>query len=314
MKGIYLCFIVISAFIMDGYGQTSYSQKLSCHTGTFALGYAQQNPTADSLSNIGNFTMEATFLKRHFRFFNTSFGIVTNFGSKSFDRVIEDIEFQGGYTGYASYNIQRFDVWGKYLIGAQFGKVVEVAIPLKVGFRTTGYRQEFDLYEGQEISEEDAVDEEEASEENNDAFARSNKLGFGTGINLAFFPNSTISPFFEMGYNYFGATELPLPDQASISNGDITVPNISLTNNSEMTFRIGVRFNIGCPPDRTSVYRQPQMNSRSVAINRHPEVKTKIVKKNVDTRNNSESEENSEGESENVILKPNKPTRKPQDR
>ncbi|GEM_PF-6484270 len=314
MKQLLPFFVAIFGLLNYSHSQTGYSQMLSCHTGTFGLGYAQQNPVSDSLPKIGNFTMEATFLKRHYRFFNTSFGITTNFGSKSFDKVIEDIEFQGGYMGYASYSIQRFDVWGKYLVGAQIGKIVEIAIPLKVGFRTTGYRQQFDLYEGQDIAEEDMVEEEDASEENNDAFARSNKIGFGTGLNVAFFPNGVLSPFFEMGYNYFGEDELPRISDASISNGDITVPDISLTNNSEMTFRVGVRFNIGCPPDQTSVYRQPRTMNRSVAYNKHPEVKTRIVKENVDTRNNSESEENNEGESENVILKPKKPTRKPLDR
>jgi hypothetical protein len=310
MKQLLIFIIALCGFSNYGVTQTRYSKSLSCHKGTFALGYAQQNPESDSLPNIGNFTMEATFAKRHFAFFNTSFGITTNFGAKNFDQVIEDIEFQGGYMGFASYSMQRFGVWGKYIFGAQIGKIVEVAIPLKVGFRTTGYRQVFELYEGQEIAEEDMVDEEDASEENNDAFARSNSLGFGTGLNLAFFPNGIVSPFFEMGYNYLGQNELPRVEGASIFNGDIIVPEISVANNTEMTFRVGLRFNIGCPPNRTSVYRQPLEMQRTVAYNEHPEVKTRIVKETTNTQSKPESEENSGEGSGRVILKPETRQRK----
>lgn len=310
MKKILFYSIVLFSFVNRTHSQTSYSKSLSCHTGSFSLGYAQQSPLSDSLPSIGNFTMEATFLKRHRRFFNTSFGIETNFGAKSYDRVLENIEFEGGYLGFASYSINRFDVWGKYLFGAQVGKIVEFSIPLKVGYRTTSYSQEFGIYEGQEIAQEDLATPDDADEENNDVFFRSNKIGFGTGLNLAFFPNSVVSPFVEMGYNYFGESDLPRPDQTTINSGDITIPNLSLSKNDELTFRIGLRFNIGCPSNILSVYRKPQNNVRNVALRKHPEVKTTIINRDVDTQNNSETENNSEG-SEGVILKPKKPTRQP---
>lgn len=310
MKKILFLTIALFSLSNAGYSQTSYSKSLSCHTGSFSLGYAQQIPFSDSLPSIGNFTMEATFLKRHHRFFNTSFGIETNFGAKSYDEVIENIEFEGGYLGFASYSINRFDVWGKYLFGAQVGKIVEFSIPLKVGYRTTSYSEEFDIYEGQEIAQEDLATQDDAAEENNDVFFRSNKLGFGTGLNLAFFPNGVVSPFVEMGYNYFGESDLPRPDKATINNGDIIIPNSSLSSNDELTFRVGLRFNIGCPSKMLRVYRKPTNTGRNVAYRKHPEVKTTIIDRDVDTQNNSETESNSE-ESERVILKPQKPTRKP---
>ncbi|MEX1192976.1 MAG: hypothetical protein WEA99_13490 [Brumimicrobium sp.] len=310
MKKILLFTITLFSIFNEVHSQTSYSKSLSCHRGSFSLGYAQQNPLSDSLPSIGNFTMEATFLKRHHRFFNTSFGIETNFGAKSYDEVIENIEFEGGYLGFASYSINRFDVWGKYLFGAQVGKIVEFSIPLKVGYRTTSYSQEFDIYEGQEIAQEDLATQNDAEEENNDVFFRSNKLGFGTGVNLAFFPNGVVSPFVELGYTYFGEAELPRPDKATMNNGDIIIPNISLANNNELTFRVGLRFNIGCPSNMLSVYRKPSNTGRNVVYTKHPEVKTTIIDRNIDTQSNTETESNSE-ESEKVILKPKKPTRKP---
>lgn len=304
MKHLLISLVSLFTFNQLSHAQTAYSQALSCNSGSFSMGYVQQNAVADSLPNMGGFSMEAIFLKKQRRFFSTSFGIETNFGSRNFDRVIEDIEFEGGYNGFASYSMSRADFGAKYIIGAQIGKIVEFSIPLRLGFRTTAFRQEFELYEGQEIAEEDLVSEDEASEQNNDAFFRSNKLGFGTGLNLAFLPNSMFSPFVEIGVNYFGGDEIPLLEQASLINGEVNVPRIDLNNNNEMTLRVGVRINIGCPGNVSSVYRQPPSSGRNVAYKKHPEVETRIVR-NTSTQNTNV--QNNSNETERVILKPQKP-------
>lgn len=312
MKHIYFLVPIFIGFLQISYSQTQYSQALSCNSGSFSMGYVQNNPESDSLTNIGGFSLEATFLKRQRPFFNTSFGIESNFGARTFDRAIENIEFEGGYTGFASYSLNRVDIWGKYIIGAQLGKIVEFSVPFRLGFRTMGYRQEFDLYEGQVIAEEDMVSESEAAEQNNDAFFRSNKLGFGTGIHLAFIPNGVVSPFFEIGYNYFGKTELPLPDQAELISGDVFVPNINLSNNNELSFRIGIRFNIGCPSNMTRVYGNPTNSGRNVAYTKHPAVETRIVRNTSNSQNTNTQNSN---KPERVILTPSKPRapRTPQD-
>jgi len=304
MKHILFSTLALIGFSQYSLSQTAYSQALSCNTGSFSLGYVQQNAVADSLPNIGGFSMELTFLKQQRRFFSTSFGLETNFGARSYDKAIENIEFEGGYNGFASYNINRTDVGAKYIIGAQIGKIVEFSIPLRLGFRTTAYRQVFDLYEGQDIAEEDIVTEEEASEQNNDVFFRSNKFGFGTGLNLAFLPNSIVSPFVEIGLNYFGGDDLPMVDQAQLINGEINVPRLDLSNNNEMTFRVGVKINWGCPSNTMRVYRQPPSIGRDVAYRKHPQVETRIVR---NTNSQGTNAQNNSNESERVILKPRKP-------
>ena len=300
LAGIILAFVALSNI---GHAQTNYSKALTCNSGTFGIGFYQQSPESESLPNIIGISFESTFGKRHHRFFNTSFGLRANLGSRNFDRVVQDIEFEGGYQGFASYSVNRYGIWGEYLIGAQIGKIVEVTVPLKVGFRTSAYRQEFDLYEGQEIAQEDLVSEDEAAEENNDLFFRSNKVGVGSGINLAFLPNKIASPFIEIGYSYFGREELPLIQDANMSSGELHVPTVDLSNNTELNFRIGVRFNIGCPTNTNNVYRNPSSTSRNAAYREHPEVKTRVVLK----ERNSQSTQSKPNESERVILNPNKP-------
>lgn len=302
LVGIILAVVAISNF---GNAQTNYSQALTCNSGTFVIGLYQQNPESDSLPNIFGFSFESTFGKRQHRYFNTSFGIRANFGSKDFDRQIQDIEFEGGYQGFASYNITRFDTWGMFILGAQIGKIVEVTVPLRVGFRTSAYRQEFDLYEGQEIAEEDLVSEDEAAEENNDLFFRSNKFGFGSGINLAFLPNKIASPFIEVGYSYFGNEELPMVQNANMSSGELNVPTVDLSPNTELSFRVGVRLNIGCPQNTSNVYRDPSSTRRNAAYREHPEVKTRVVLR--ERKSENSRSQNKPNESERVILSPGKP-------
>jgi hypothetical protein len=306
MKNLLLSLATIFSCFQIGYSQTAYSQALSCNSGSLSMGYVRQNPIMDSLSGMGGFSIESNFLKKQRRFFSTSFGIEANFGSRSFGRVIENIEFEGGYDGFASYTINRVDLGVKYIIGAQIGRIVEFTFPFRLGFRSTAYNQEFDLYPGQEIAEEDLVSDSEASEENTDAFFRSNKFGFGTGVNAAFLPNKFLSPFIEVGVNYFDGDELPMVDQASLSNGEVVIPRVNLSINNEVTFRVGVRINIGCPKSVTSIY-QPPLNSQRTDdshYREHDEVQTRIVRR---VRKENTNAQNNSNESERVILKPQKP-------
>lgn len=287
--------------------QTAYSQALSCNRGGFSLGYIHHMPAADSLTSMGGFAMDITFLKTQFPYFNSSFGVEFSTGGRSFDRAVENLVFAGSevdYNGYASYGISRIDVMGKYIIGAQLGRFVEFGVPIRFGFRAMRFSEEFGLYEGQEIAEADLVSEDEAAKENTDVFHRSNKLGFGSGLNLTFAPNNVVSPFIELNFSYFGGEDLPMPNNAELVNGLPEVPRASLANNNEMTFRVGVRFNIGCPGKVTNVYRSPSTAGRTAQYTKHPSVETRIVQRGSSSSSSSSSNNNKE---ERVILNPRQP-------
>jgi hypothetical protein len=304
----YLFITFLLCFITDfSSAQTAYSQALSCNRGGFSLGYIHHMPAADSLTSIGGFALDITFLKTQLPYFNSSFGIEFSTGGRSFDRAVEDLVFAGSevdYNGYASYGISRIDVMGKYIIGAQLGRFVEFGIPIRFGFRAMRFSEEFGLYEGQEIAEADLVSGDEAAKENTDVFYRSNKLGFGSGLNLTFAPNNIVSPFIELNFNYFGGEDVPMPNYADLVNGLPSVPTRNLANNNEMTFRVGVRFNIGCPGNVTNVYRSPSSTGRTAEYSRHPAVETRIVQR---SSSSSSSSSNNTNKEERVILNPRQP-------
>ncbi len=298
------------------------SSQLECKKGGFSLGYAHHLPEDDSLISTGAFTMDVFFLKRYHRFFNTSFGVEMNAGARRFNKVIENITFEGDYEGFVDYSVSRTEFWGKFMIGTQIKNIVEFTVPVKIGYRHQAYREFFDIYDGQEIKEEDLI--EEGSEEDNPdtRFAKTNNIGFGTGLNLAFFPSSGVSPFIEAGYTYFGKQDHQSINNASQNdNGTINIPSYQAQNSSNYTFRVGVRFNIGsCPKKTGNIFEDSRPSTRTEPNRSHKKVETRIVDRSVNTQQNNNSNNNTNTSSEtkpNVKLKPKvkprkvPPTKKP---
>jgi hypothetical protein len=289
--------------------------QLTCKKGGVSLGYVHHIPEDGELITTGAFTMDVFFLKRYHKNFNTSFGLELNTGARRFNKVIENITFEGDYEGFADYSFSRTEVWGKFMVGTQIKNIVEFTVPIRIGYRSQGYREYFDLYEGQEIKEEDLATEEETEEDSDNRFSKTNHFGIGAGLNLAFLPSSNISPFVEVSYSYFGSQDHQNIENASLNNGIINIPSYTAPNSSSYNVRVGVRFNIGsCPKKTGNIYEDSKTSKRVSPNPKHSSVSRKIVDKSVNTQpNNSETNsDSSKGDSTTkpkVVLKPKVPTK-----
>ena len=304
MKKILASILLTILFFGNGIAQSN------CRTGSMFMGMNYFSPS--QTAGVIAFSTDLVFLKRYHRGYNTSFGIEVNAGSRKYDKVIEDVIFEGGYKGYVDYSISRFESWGKMLIGKRINNVVEFIVPLKIGYRRLGYKQYFDIYSGQVIDPEDIVDSGE-DVENSNLIGAYNNIGVGTGLSVAFLPTSGISPFFEVNYTLFNNTTNYEVENSTINQGVINTPQTVYSNTNTLNFKVGFRFNFGtCPIKTGDIFKPSVVNKRNNKFSKGTSVSTSRTEEAAPNSNITSGSNNTKKEPKpNIRLKPSIPLTRP---
>ena len=158
-------------------------------------------------------------------------------------RLIENIEFEGNYLGGLSGDEYRTSLFVGTTLRYTLGDNVEIGFPVNYVARWWGYEGRFYLNEGQNIAPEDVVTNHEANAANKFKIYRNFASGFKTGFELALTAGDRYAIFTSWSFQFFPGMDIYDVTNASFDqpSGELSVPNISLTNGTDMRVVFGIR-------------------------------------------------------------------------
>lgn len=178
--------------------------------------------------------------------FQTFFSVGGNFSWKKFDNQIDNVVFEGDYTGGIDLYSSRLSVHGGFNFAFQFSEKFGMEIPI---FYVGRYGKKKGIYyidPGQEINQVDVVTGGEHIGTNKFIIDRKTNNGIRSGLNFVYWPRDKISLVFKMHYSYFGRKNQHNIYDATYNSAtaEFDIPNTYLDQSSEVNFSIGVQFRV----------------------------------------------------------------------
>lgn len=175
------------------------------------------------------------------------------FGGKNYKTLVDDVLFEGGYTGGLRVDYYRGNFYGGSTVRIFLNKNLQLNFPFNLAGRFVNYQGQYYLDENQTINPEDIALGEQSGPKI-EKFYRNFSWGFKTGVEFAVGVNGEASLFARLNYQYFGPRDVYDVQGVSHPNdGPITFPVTSVNNSSELGFSLGIRaygFRIGKHEDK----------------------------------------------------------------
>ncbi|MEX1002062.1 MAG: hypothetical protein WDZ35_08100 [Crocinitomicaceae bacterium] len=170
------------------------------------------------------------------------FHIGGNYGGKNYHNLIDNVSFEGGYTGGLRVDYFRGCFWIGSTVGFQAHRKFRINFPFSYAVRWVNYSGIYYLHDFQSIKSEDLEADNGDSGSNIENYYRKFSQGFKTGVEISSNPSHQFSLFARLNLQFFG--ERDVFDVESVShpnNGPITFDTYQINNSSEIGFSLGVR-------------------------------------------------------------------------